>query len=228
MTKRRITAREILADVKRGLSDPTLMEKYKLSAQGLQSVFQKLLKAGVITQTELDSRIPLGERTVDIGLYICTACGNIQGTEFTKCPRCGFEPPRGSNPPEAETQELVTPRKPGVKRATKRLDAGKSRGDPAAELGGSAEAEPLSSYQQVVRYSRVLRSVAAVSYVVLVIALLLVAGLAARQPSAYSTQVLIGLLAIGLLGTVLFFLSQVVIGMFRHVSRMISPSDDSP
>lgn len=229
MTKRRITARELLADIRKGLSDPTLMEKYKLSAQGLQSVFQKLLKAGVITQAELDSRTPLGERTVDIGLYICTACGNIQGTEFTKCPRCGFEPPRSSKPSEAETQQIEATRKRSFKRASTRLGAGESLEESSAELGPSAEEEPLSNYEQVVRYSRILGSVATVSYVVLVIALLVVAGFAARQqPFPYLTHVLVGLLAVGLLGTVLFFLSRVVTGIFRHLSRMRSPSDDSP
>lgn len=228
MTKRRITARELLADIRKGLSDPTLMEKYKLSAQGLQSVFQKLLKAGVITQAELDSRTPIGERTVDIGLYICTACGNIQGTEFTKCPRCGFEPPRSSKPSEAEIQQLEATPKRRLKKASKRLGVGKLLEQSSAEPGPSAEAEPLSNYEQVVRYSRILGSVATVSYVVLVIALLVVAGFAAKEPFPYLTHVLVGLLAVGLLGTVLFFLSQVVTGIFRHLSRQRPPSDDSP
>ena len=62
MEKRKITAREVLRDIRSGLSDQDLMEKYTLSAQGLQSVFHKLVNAGVITQAELDDRVPISER----------------------------------------------------------------------------------------------------------------------------------------------------------------------
>jgi uncharacterized protein (UPF0212 family) len=88
MKKRKITAREVLGDVRTGVSDPALMEKYRLSAQGLQSVFNKLLK--VLTQEELD--VPMSERTVDLGLFICPACGNIQGNSQSAlwicCSKC--------------------------------------------------------------------------------------------------------------------------------------------
>jgi uncharacterized paraquat-inducible protein A len=98
MEKRRVTARDILRDVRAGISDSELMDKYKLSAQGLQSVFHKMINAGLITELELEDRVPVNERTVDLGLFICPACGNIQGKEFTKCPRCDFEvPERGKD-----------------------------------------------------------------------------------------------------------------------------------
>ena len=61
MAKRKITGREVLKDIKAGMDDPELMDKYKLSAQGLQSVFNKLVNAGVLTQAELDARVPVSE-----------------------------------------------------------------------------------------------------------------------------------------------------------------------
>lgn len=93
MEKRKITAREVLEDIRLGKSDSTLMQEYSLSAQGLQSVFRKLLRARLITQKELDDRIPASEQTVDIGLFVCPACGNIQGKEWVTCPRCQFSLP---------------------------------------------------------------------------------------------------------------------------------------
>jgi hypothetical protein len=118
MDKRRITAREILKDIRGGASDPDLMKKYALSAQGLQSVFTKLVNSGVVTQVELDDRVPVSERTVDLGLFICPACGNIQGKEFVTCPRCGFSAPQRSKqaaPAPAETAGKKTPAKTVIK-----------------------------------------------------------------------------------------------------------------
>jgi hypothetical protein len=114
MDKRKITAKEILKDIKAGASDSDLMEKYTLSAQGLQSVFNKLVNSKMVTQAELDDRVPLTERTVDLGLFICPACGNIQGKEFVTCPRCNFTAPHRSRQSAAATPEVHT-RRPATK-----------------------------------------------------------------------------------------------------------------
>jgi uncharacterized paraquat-inducible protein A len=113
MDKRRITAKEILKDIRAGASDSDLMQKYTLSAQGLQSVFTKLVNSKVVTQAELDDRVPVSERTVDLGLFICPACGNIQGKEFVQCPRCNFSAPQRSRQ-AISTKEVVT-RPPSTK-----------------------------------------------------------------------------------------------------------------
>ncbi len=93
MKKRKITAREILADVKAGFDDSELMGKYNLSAQGLQSCFDKMIHAKLITKHELDARVPDQERTVELGLFVCPACGNISSQEITECSRCGYQLP---------------------------------------------------------------------------------------------------------------------------------------
>jgi hypothetical protein len=92
MAKRKITAREILNDFKADMSDPDLMRKYELSAEGLQSVFSKMLKAGLITHADLESRVTVTDKTVDLG-FVCPSCGYLRTEEFDQCPRCGFATP---------------------------------------------------------------------------------------------------------------------------------------
>jgi uncharacterized protein len=66
MTRAKINAKEILNDIRLGLDDASLMEKYHLSANHLQNLFRKLVQAGVLQQSELDSRSPLFEGTVEV------------------------------------------------------------------------------------------------------------------------------------------------------------------
>jgi uncharacterized protein (DUF433 family) len=47
MTRRRVSAKEVLADIKSGMDDPALMEKYQLSSKGLQRLFKELVGAGL-------------------------------------------------------------------------------------------------------------------------------------------------------------------------------------
>ena len=64
--KKQINARQMADDVRSGLADSQLMDKYELSAKGLQSVFQKLIEAGVVTETELEDRVPFSQLTADL------------------------------------------------------------------------------------------------------------------------------------------------------------------
>lgn len=54
--KKQISAREIVADIMVGLTDEQLMKKHMLSAKGLEGVKNKLLAAGLITQSQLDRK----------------------------------------------------------------------------------------------------------------------------------------------------------------------------
>ncbi len=51
MPKPKISAKELIADIQAGLDDQALMKKYGLSAQGLQSVFKKLVEAKALKQS---------------------------------------------------------------------------------------------------------------------------------------------------------------------------------
>ena len=53
MTRPIIQARQFAEDIRSGMTDPELMERYKLSAKGLQSAFTKLLNNGIVTVEEL-------------------------------------------------------------------------------------------------------------------------------------------------------------------------------
>jgi ankyrin repeat protein len=52
MAKITFSAKEFLADIKSGMTDSALMEKYGLSEQGLRSVFKRLVDEGVLKQLE--------------------------------------------------------------------------------------------------------------------------------------------------------------------------------
>jgi hypothetical protein len=55
--KRKIVAELIVQDIRSGLSDVSLMEKYMLSEKGLDKVFRKLLDHGAMSADELSPRI---------------------------------------------------------------------------------------------------------------------------------------------------------------------------
>jgi len=55
--KRKITAEHIVKDIRSGMSDERLMEKYILSERGINKVFKKLLDHEAMSADELSSRI---------------------------------------------------------------------------------------------------------------------------------------------------------------------------
>ncbi len=59
MLKRIIKAKDVVNDIRNGLSDPQLMSKYGVSPKGLQGIFTKLVKAKAILPEELFDRAPL-------------------------------------------------------------------------------------------------------------------------------------------------------------------------
>lgn len=59
--KRELDAKELIFDIRAGMTDFQLMEKYRLSDIGLQSAFKKLLHHQAISPEELCERFPLYE-----------------------------------------------------------------------------------------------------------------------------------------------------------------------
>jgi hypothetical protein len=55
--KRRIMAEDIVKDIRSGMNDGLLMEKYMLSERGLNKIFRKLLDHKAMTPNELSPRI---------------------------------------------------------------------------------------------------------------------------------------------------------------------------
>jgi len=61
-----VSAKELLADFRGGLSDNELMRKHNLSAKELQGLFEQLLDAGLITESELEEQEQELDVTVDV------------------------------------------------------------------------------------------------------------------------------------------------------------------
>ncbi|MFH0821760.1 MAG: ankyrin repeat domain-containing protein [Pseudomonadota bacterium] len=116
--KKTLSAKAVVADVRAGLSDAELMEKYGLSPKELERVYRKLVEAGVLTQAEVqygqstgttetenltssaadrkERRPPLEEPSeanteyVDFVVeFVCPACLAPQPSEHEVCPQCG-------------------------------------------------------------------------------------------------------------------------------------------
>ncbi len=59
--KKTVSAREVIADIRVGMTDAQLMAKHQLSVKGLQSLKNKLLAAGLLTKAELDGKTSPGK-----------------------------------------------------------------------------------------------------------------------------------------------------------------------
>ncbi len=66
--KREIRAKEALGDIREGMDDLALMEKYKINDRGLRSLFRKMVAAGLLTQQEIDGRDSAFLSTVTLDL----------------------------------------------------------------------------------------------------------------------------------------------------------------
>jgi PilZ domain len=64
MIPKRIDSKEVIDDIRAGLTDMQLMEKYRLSSTGLEDVFVKLVAVRVMNECELRNRGPLRQERV--------------------------------------------------------------------------------------------------------------------------------------------------------------------
>jgi PilZ domain len=64
--KRKIKAKHIVTDLRAGLTNAELMEKHRLSAKGLVSIFTKLADAKAVRPGELEGRISSVDDTVEL------------------------------------------------------------------------------------------------------------------------------------------------------------------
>jgi hypothetical protein len=89
MEKKTLNAKEVLDDIKAGMDEAALMEKYQLSEKGLQSLLKKLMHAGVLKPKKRGPEKPTSapEKAV-ASAWKCPICGNPQNTQYNKCPEC--------------------------------------------------------------------------------------------------------------------------------------------
>lgn len=74
MPKREIEAQKVLGDIRAGMDHHSLMTAYRLSAEELRHLLQRLVHAGLIGLAELDRRMPAFMGTCfidDIGSERC-------------------------------------------------------------------------------------------------------------------------------------------------------------
>jgi hypothetical protein len=66
--EKEIKAKELVSDIVSGLGDNELMQKYKLTFRGLQSVFRKLVDLKIVEEASLEGRLvpPLNAETTVI------------------------------------------------------------------------------------------------------------------------------------------------------------------
>jgi hypothetical protein len=57
--KREIKAKDVMRDIRAGLSNDELMQIYHLTLKGLRSVFKKLVDAGIVKMDEIEGRMPV-------------------------------------------------------------------------------------------------------------------------------------------------------------------------
>lgn len=95
--KRRISAKQILADIRNGMDDALLKHKYGLSDKALDSVYRKLVDAGALGEADIKSRS--GRATTDgrsseelsgVTQWQCPSCRAPQASEMEECPVCGI------------------------------------------------------------------------------------------------------------------------------------------
>jgi len=87
--KIKIDPRRVVSDIRYGLGDSELMEKYGLSLGSFQRLVKRLLDEGMLTQAELDHRRHWTDKSVKLERFVCPACNMPQFHEFEICPQCG-------------------------------------------------------------------------------------------------------------------------------------------
>ena len=93
--KRKLSAKQILADIRSGMDGRGLKRKYLLSDKALESVYTQLAAKGALTENEIRRLRPLpGSSEVSPEIlerprWRCPACNTPQAAEMPECPVCG-------------------------------------------------------------------------------------------------------------------------------------------
>ncbi len=94
-TTRKLSAKQILADIRSGMGPSALKSKYGLSDKALQSVYRQLSAAGALTENEvppLQHSVSQSEASHEMPAepgWRCPACNAPQEAEKSECPACG-------------------------------------------------------------------------------------------------------------------------------------------
>jgi len=87
--KKGLKAKELLADIRSGVDDEGLMEKYGFSRGGILKALNQLVSKGLMSPSELAERRSLA-KTLYMPVFECRSCGDVQFSKVEKCPKCGM------------------------------------------------------------------------------------------------------------------------------------------
>lgn len=93
--KKKLSARQILADIRSGMEEPDLKSKYGLSDKALESVFRQLSHKGLLTDRQVGRSIPSAANPAPTGntasttQWRCPACNAVHPSAMNECPSCG-------------------------------------------------------------------------------------------------------------------------------------------
>jgi hypothetical protein len=118
--KRKLSAKQILADIRSGMDRRALKRKYALSDKALDSVCARLAAKGALSEREMrglspERHLPKAPPVVPEKFgWRCPACSTPQATEMPECPVCGvvvekFGARQGRNDNVLETASPVSP-----------------------------------------------------------------------------------------------------------------------
>ena len=65
-SKRKISAKEFINDIRTGLGSAQLMEKYKLTPHGLRRIFRTLVQSSAMTKVEIEGQLALYEELTGV------------------------------------------------------------------------------------------------------------------------------------------------------------------
>ncbi len=98
MAKRKKSAKLVITDLRAGMSNHDLMEKYNLSPEALRYVFKRLLEARLMTELQYYERTDLTESDLFRAfsdkpdkVLNCPRCGAHLSDEGQECPFCQTE-----------------------------------------------------------------------------------------------------------------------------------------
>jgi len=87
--KKKVRAKDLIEDLRSGLTDSEIQEKHGLTKQQMQNVFSRLLQMGALTQFDLEQRTPKPVAKEE-ALTKCKACGKSYSDDLAQCPECGL------------------------------------------------------------------------------------------------------------------------------------------
>ncbi len=123
MAKPEVMAKDVMKDIRSGMSNTELQEKYHLSDKGLQSLFTKLVGAGILTQAAVEER---------------SKASFARDASAAKP-----QPPQETKPVPASEQKAVSSPPPKAQKRETDLDLKKLAND---LLSGMEDAELMKKY----------------------------------------------------------------------------------